>query len=127
MTSIIFYSIFLAFIVSSRFFVNRKHSTLNILLFFYIDFVQGTYPGDGCCIAWSSDGTCCMNIDSQCCVDAAPDVNYYSTNYYYNGGGYYPVGGWGRVSHPMCRYFMNDMKVLFCRYKHGAFCLELGW
>ncbi|CAF1362451.1 unnamed protein product [Adineta ricciae] len=74
MTSILIYSIFLAVILSN--------------------FVHSSYPGDGCCVTWSGDGSCCMDSFFQCCVDAAPYVDYYSVNNFYGVGGYYSAGGW---------------------------------
>ncbi len=58
--------------------------------------VKAPYPGDGCCVEWSDDGSCCLDDYGECCNDVYVD-NYYSDGYY--GGGYYGGRrGWGRVS-----------------------------
>jgi hypothetical protein len=59
--------------------------------------------GDGCCIEWNSDGTCCLDMYQQCCGEGGYygggyDGGYYGGGYY--GGGYYGGGRgrWGGVS-----------------------------
>jgi hypothetical protein len=88
-----------------------------------VDFTQAYYPGDGCCIQWNVDGTCCVDIYQQCCGAAEYGNNYYTDNNYYGGdvdyyggGGYYGGGrgyyggGWGgRVSSIICFIFYEKI------------------
>ncbi len=68
---------------------------MNIVQYFVIDFVTAYEVGDGCCIEWNSDGTCCLDIYQQCCGESAYGNNYNSDGYYGGDGGYYGGGYYG--------------------------------
>ncbi len=42
---------------------------INFYLFILLDIISAWFPGDGCCIRWDRDGTCCINSRGQCCGD----------------------------------------------------------
>jgi hypothetical protein len=62
--------------------VNDKETSRNSNVIWYldVDFTQAYYPGDGCCIQWNVDGTCCVDIYQQCCGAAEYVNNYYTDN-----------------------------------------------
>jgi hypothetical protein len=40
---------------------------INVYLFILLDIISALFPGDGCCIRWEGDGTCCIDFRGQCC------------------------------------------------------------
>lgn len=103
-------TVFLLLLVST---ILSKYGIEDPIQYSSVDVAVAYYPGDGCCIQWNVDGTCCLDIYQQCCgggeagnVVYANDgygdggANYYGgdTNYFGGNTNIFGGGGWGRVS-----------------------------
>jgi len=68
MAKIVLYLSLLAIVLASVYYELFSIKT-NVYLFILLDIISASFPGDGCCIRWDRDGTCCINIHRQCCGD----------------------------------------------------------